>query len=81
MALADPVRNEVVLVPAGAFVQGDGVSTCGLDEREVTLTRDFYLGRHEVTNAEYLPVLQGAYSAGHVTVNADSIFDDMDGST
>jgi len=81
MALADPVRNEVVLVPAGAFVQGDGVSTCGLDEREVTLTRDFYLGRHEVTNAEYLPVLQWAYSAGHVTVNADSIFDDMDGST
>lgn len=68
---ADPIANEMVLVPAGTFIQGDGVAACGVDEREVTLTRDYWLGQHEVTNLEYMEVLQWAFDQGYVTVPAD----------
>ena len=40
---------DMILVPAGVFTMGDGASGCGTDEREVTLTRSFWLGRYEVT--------------------------------
>ena len=70
----------MVMVPAGEFIMGDGVSECGVDEREVTLTRDFYLGQHEVTNQEYLVVLQWAYDHGHVTATTTSVTDNLDGS-
>lgn len=52
----------MVLVPAGTFTMGSDHS------RQVTLTRDFYMGRHEVTNRDYVDALQWAYEQGHVTV-------------
>ncbi len=71
----------MVLVPAGVFIMGDGEAYCGVDEHEVTLTHDFYLGQHEVTNLEYMESLQWAYDNGHVTATVDSVQDALDGST
>jgi len=71
----------MVQVPAGVFTMGDGVAFCGVDEREVTLTRDFYLGQHEVTNREYLEAVQWAYDNGRVTATTSTVQDNLDGST
>lgn len=76
----DPVPAQAVLVPAGSFVAGDGVSTCGTDRRVVTLTRDFYLGQFEVTNLEFIQALQWAHDSGYVTVTAGAVLDNLDGS-
>lgn len=72
---------EVVLVPAGSFTMGDGVAYCGVDERDVTLTRDFHLFQHEVTNQEYLYAVQWAYDHSYVTATTSSVRDNLDGST
>ncbi|MCK4414382.1 MAG: SUMF1/EgtB/PvdO family nonheme iron enzyme [Candidatus Eisenbacteria sp.] len=77
----DAPPSGMVTVPAGVFIMGDGVVPCGVDEHEVTLTRDFYLGQHEVTNQEYITMVQWAYERGHVTATAGSVQDDLDGST
>jgi len=71
----------MIQVPAGVFVQGDGVANCGIDEREVTLTKDIYLGQHEVTNQEYLEAVQWAYDHGQVTATTSTVQDNLDGST
>lgn len=71
----------MVLVPAGTFIMGDGFSPCGVDEHQVTLTHDFWLGQHEVTNLEYMESLQWAYDNGYVTATVDSVQDALDGST
>lgn len=75
------VLDGMVQVPAGTFIMGDGASYCGTDEREVTLTRDFYLGQREVTNQEYLEAVQWAYDHGYVTATASWVHDNLDGST
>ncbi|MFC1572964.1 formylglycine-generating enzyme family protein [Candidatus Eisenbacteria bacterium] len=75
------IAPPMVLVPAGVFIMGDGVAWCGVDEHEVTLTRDFYLGQHEVTNQEYMEALQWAHDQGYVTATTTSVQDDLDGST
>lgn len=74
----EPIPREMVLIPHGSFIMGDGVVS---DEHEVTLTRDFYLGQHEVTNQEYLEALQWAYGHGYVTATTSSVRDNLDGST
>jgi formylglycine-generating enzyme required for sulfatase activity len=71
----------MVTVPAGVFIMGDGTATCGVNQREVTLTRDFHLGQHEVTNEEYLEAVQWAYDHGYVRATATSVQDNLDGST
>lgn len=52
---------ETVLVPAGTFIMGTPVSepARGDDElqHEVTISKDFYIGKYEVTNAEYAEFL------------------------
>jgi formylglycine-generating enzyme required for sulfatase activity len=60
---------------------GDGMAPCGADEREVTLTRDFNLGQHEVTNQEYRTAVQWAYDHGYVTATTTAVRDNLDGST
>ncbi len=71
----------MITVPAGTFIMGDGVAPCGEDEHDVVLTRDFYLGQHEVTNQEYLEAVQWAYDQGYVTATTSSVWDNLDGST
>jgi len=63
LAAAD-YPDQMVVVPAGIFIMGDGTAWCGADEREVTLTRPFCLGQHEVTNQEYLEAVQWRSSTG-----------------
>jgi formylglycine-generating enzyme required for sulfatase activity len=77
----EDVIPPMVQVPAGVFVMGDGVAFCGVDEHEVTLTRDFYLGRTEVTNLECMEALQWAYDHGYVTATTSTVQDNLDGST
>ncbi|MBU1698623.1 MAG: formylglycine-generating enzyme family protein [Candidatus Eisenbacteria bacterium] len=67
-------------VPGGVFIMGDGVAGGGVDEHEVTLTHDFYLGNYEVTNQEYLEAVQWAYEQGYVTATTALVQDNLDGS-
>jgi len=76
-----PPPPPMVTVPAGSFVMGDGTAYNGVDEREITLTRGFLLGQHEVTVEEYRLVLQWAFEKGYVTVDGDRVRDTLDGST
>ena len=64
--------GEMTLIPAGDFIMGDGVAYCGQDEHHVTLTRDFYLGKYEVTNGEYVAMLQWAYDQSPPLVGVSS---------
>lgn len=72
----------MITVPAGIFTMGDPDARC-TDVHEVTLTHDFLLGQHEVTNREYVEALQWAYDhvPRLVTVVTSSVKDTMDGST
>ena len=81
LTFSDVFAPPMVTVPAGVFIMGDGVAYCGVDEREVTLTQDFHLGQHEVTNQEYMDAVQWAYDLGHVTATTISVHDNLDGST
>jgi len=71
----------LTFVPSGSFTMGDGVANCGIDERYVTLSRDFHLGLHEVTNQEYLMALQWAYDNGYVSESSGQVRDGLDGTT
>lgn len=71
----------LITVPAGIFTMGDGTAACGTQQRRVTLTRSFRLGRSEVTNQEYLEAVQWAYDRGYVTATSVSVCDNLDGST
>ena len=77
----EPPHPRMVLIPSGAFIMGDGVADCGTSEREVALTRDFWIGQYEVANQEYLDLLQWAYERGYVTATSSSVRDNLDGST
>jgi formylglycine-generating enzyme required for sulfatase activity len=73
-----PGVPSMVVVPAGIFIMGDGAAPCGFDQHEVTLTRDFGLGQHEVTNREYLEMLQWAYDRRYVTATTTRVLDNLD---
>lgn len=54
--LGGGVTMELVLIPAGSFVMGSPPELGDGDEgpqHNVTLTRSFYLGKHEVTQAQW----------------------------
>jgi formylglycine-generating enzyme required for sulfatase activity len=70
--------DEVVLVQNGSYFMGSAYGGAG---RDVTLSRNFYLGVHEVTNLEYLEALQWAYDNGYVLVEGNQVLDNLDGST
>ena len=59
VALSNGVDLELVKVEAGAFVMGvrDGENNANEREHEVKLTRDFYIGSTEVTQAQYRAVM------------------------
>ena len=77
---AESRANEMVRVPAGQFMMGDPDlgGQCGV-EHQVTLTRDFWLGEHEVTNQEYVDMLNWAYQQDPplVTVDGYYVLDNM----
>ncbi len=80
------IQNDIippmVNVPGGSFTMGGyEPAFCGNLEHEVTLTRNFKLGQYEVTNKEYLEVLQWAFDNGYVTATTSLVNDNLDGST
>ncbi|MEJ0099671.1 MAG: SUMF1/EgtB/PvdO family nonheme iron enzyme [Pseudomonadota bacterium] len=64
--LASPLLGTLVLMPAGKYLQGSERREQGRRnnevQREVTLTRAFYLAENEVTNAQFR-----AFKADHVS--------------
>ena len=65
---------ETVLIPAGTFLMGSPDSEFGrdnYDERQhrVKLSKDFYLGKYEVTNAQYCEFLNAAGVGSEGTKN------------
>jgi len=61
----------MAVINAGTFNMGQtGVAT---PEHLVTLTRNFYLGQNEVTNAEFLEALNWAKAQGLVSVVGDYV--------
>lgn len=77
----DSWEPDMVQVPNGTFTQGDGVAACGVDQRWVMLTRDFYLGRYEVMNQEYMEAVQWARDHGYATATTTTVQDNLDDST
>jgi formylglycine-generating enzyme required for sulfatase activity len=58
------VAMDMLWVPAGTFTMGSPTTEAGRnadreDEHNVTLTKGFYLGKYEVTQAEYEAVMTG----------------------
>ena len=60
---------DMARIPSTTFTIGDSLNQSHvLPMREVTLTRSYFIGLTEVTNSEYVELLQWAYDAGLVTV-------------
>ncbi len=75
-----PEPPAMIEVPSGEFLMGEPENTC-TDVHMVTLTRDFLLGQHEVTNQEYVEALQWAleHVPPLVTATDSSVRDAQDG--
>ncbi len=79
--VGDGVKLELVYIKPGAFVMGgesakDGTWSCvEVPKHDVTLTRGFYLGKYEVTQAQYQAVMGANPSAASKDPNcpADTI--------
>jgi len=78
----EPEAPHMLEVPAGQFEMGDPDAQCA-DVHTVILTRNFQIGRDEVTNREYARALQWAlnHEPPLVTATASSVEDALDGST
>jgi len=59
--LAEDVRLEMVLIPAGTFMMGSPASEKGRSDDEtqhqVTLTKSYYMGKYEVTQEQWEAVM------------------------
>jgi formylglycine-generating enzyme required for sulfatase activity len=63
MVITEPVRLEFVLVPAGSFLMGsDKDKDLGANDDELPQhmvhVAEFYIGKYEVTNAQYAAFVQ-----------------------
>jgi formylglycine-generating enzyme required for sulfatase activity len=65
-----PPAPWMTLVASGSFAMGSPSA-----HHNVTLSRDFYLGKYEVTNFEFLAALRWAYRQGLVSVQSNSVND------
>ena len=53
------VNLEMIWVEPGTFIMGDSDLSNASPEHNVTLTKGFYLGKYEVTQAQYVAVMVG----------------------
>ncbi|MEZ4649482.1 MAG: SUMF1/EgtB/PvdO family nonheme iron enzyme [Candidatus Eisenbacteria bacterium] len=74
-AAAHAAVPATVSVPPSTFVMGDSSAICGTGIRDVTLTRGFEIGIREITNADYVELLQWAYDENLVAVENGSVVD------
>lgn len=63
--------SRLSLIPAGEFTMGDSADMSNSTELPLHLVSvdSFYIGRFEVTNAEYCAALNWAYSKGYIGVS------------
>ncbi|MBU8871762.1 MAG: formylglycine-generating enzyme family protein [Gemmatimonadales bacterium] len=77
--------GDFVPVSVGTFIMGSPLGELGRQSDEtlhpVTLTSDFSMQRTEVTNGQFVDMVQWAYDQGHVTATSTSINDALDEST
>ena len=79
--LADPF-GELVEIPAGSFTMGaENGDPDELPLRTVTLTHGLIMSETEVTNIEFAELMLWAVDEGYATLEGDSLFDALDGST
>ncbi len=81
-----PPPGTFIAVPAGSFMMGSldgapGTISAEYPRHEVTLSRGFRIQSTEVTNAQYLEMMQWAIAHGHATLGASALRDALDGST
>jgi formylglycine-generating enzyme required for sulfatase activity len=67
----------MVVVTKGTFLCG--YKPFAQPTHEVRLTRDFSIGRYEVTNAEYRDAVQWSYERGYVLVDSSVVRDKQSG--
>lgn len=65
--LEESPSNQLVLVEAGSFVMGD-TNEYRKPAFNVTLTKDYYIGKFEVTNREYCNMLNFAYEENDLEI-------------
>lgn len=74
-----------VAVPPGTFVMGSPTTEAGRGnvevQHQVTLTRGIYVQVAEVTNRQFVDLIQWAYDHGYVTATSVRVSDNLDGST
>jgi len=67
LASDEAYPRDMLRLPAGSFMMGE------TGARQVTLTRDFLLDRQELSNAEFLGLLQWAKSVGLLTMHGNLV--------
>ncbi|MCP4292962.1 MAG: formylglycine-generating enzyme family protein [bacterium] len=76
---------DLVAISSGSFTQGSFFfEACRIGfeyPHPATISRDFIMKSTEVTNAEYVSMVQWAYDRGYVTANQYGVNDNLDGST
>ncbi len=73
----DVVPTDLVSIPAGSFTMGSPLNEPGRAENEnahrVTLTHEFWMKSHEVTNEEYRQAANWAMAEGLIEITGDEI--------
>ena len=64
-----PDVKTMVLVKSGSFVMGNGDYE-NAKPHKVTLTHDYYIGKHEVTTEQFCDILNYAYKKGYIDKKA-----------
>lgn len=71
-------------IPAGTFRMGSPADEAGREafetEHMVTLTRDYRMQATEMTCRQYRDLMQWALDHGHLSISADGLIDNLDGS-
>jgi formylglycine-generating enzyme required for sulfatase activity len=77
--ITNSVGMKLVRIPKGKFMMGSPMNEQGRDEREsqheVVISKDFYMGVHEVTQSQYMKVMESnpSFFQGRIVENEKEI--------
>jgi formylglycine-generating enzyme required for sulfatase activity len=69
------IGMEFVLIPAGEFYMGSNDSPGGQPSHKVTIEKEYYLGKYEVTQAQWIQIMgsnPSEYEGDHLPVDSVS---------
>lgn len=66
-------HENMVLISSGSFSMGQVGLEDATPVHQTTLTHDFYMGKFEITNEEYMAAVQWAYDQGRVTASSEEV--------